>query len=133
MNFVSLEKCRELYELSKWGSKLNEFDHIWGVDSEDKSAVITSNEYASGKEKIGIPNQVFPAYTGGELLLKIPKTFDGYYFDLSVTKNGNWIVEYFTNDYTPDRPIGKFQCESELPDEAIAELCIKLFKEGILK
>lgn len=128
MNVASLELCKELCELSGWTKsdpRIFEIENAW-----------RPTPLASGKNyrliNIG-PNtpEDIPAYVLGYLLQKLPKTFDGYYFDLSVEGKG-WVAEYFTNDYTPDRPIHKFGSEADTPEDAVCKLAIELFKQSIL-
>lgn len=120
MNVASLELCKELYELSGWGSTLDQLDDIWGVDSEGNTAVITSKEYANGENKIGIPIEVFPAYGLSFTIRNLPP--------MRLEKSS----EGYRTDYFRDKDSFVGVTEAETPEDALAKLAIKLFKENIL-
>lgn len=128
MNVANIEVCRELYDLSEWGknTKGNALE-LWGTDSNNQSAIITSNEYASGESKIGIPIILLPAYDLGYLLRKLPyKTEDGW---LSLFKSGenNWMACYIQDE-------DQFNEEAaDTPENAAAALAVQLFCKGVLK
>lgn len=118
MQVANLELSKELWNLSKWTST----DYRW---YEDKGV-----DYVDVKGTNGLS---LPAYNLGFLLRKLPQEIDNYYFDLSTTKDSSlWIAEYFTNDYTPERPMSKYKIEDENPEDCLCRLAIELFRQGIL-
>lgn len=108
MSVASLELSKELYGLSGWHLP----DEPWFAWTDELDSFVA------------------PKYTLGYLLRKLPKEFDDYFFDLSVTEDG-WVVEYFTNDYTQERPISQYKFEADNPEDAVVKLAIELIKQKV--
>lgn len=120
---TSLEKSKELFDLSKWSHSKVE-SHSWYFDEKLISGF--------GELKLYAKESLVPAYPLGYLLRKLPKLFDNYFFDLSVTADGTWVAEYFTNDYTPERPISKYKFEADTPEDAVCGTVIALIKQDVI-
>lgn len=121
MNVASQTLCNELYELSGW----NEVNHYY-VQHDDEYDL----EYSTN---MPIDGGIYPAYDIGYLLRKLPNTYYGYYLDLSTTADETWVAEYFTNDFTPERPMSEYRAEGFTPEDAAAKLAIQLIRAGLVE
>lgn len=65
--FASLDRCRKLYEITKWGEKFkDEKLDLWGVAENGNASVITQSQLD------GFPVELIPAYDLGYLIRKLP-------------------------------------------------------------
>lgn len=110
-NTASLELCKELYELSGW----SDAEHAWS-NSMGETRVVCK------RFNTGHMSQICPAFSAGYLLRKLPL--------YELTNNGLILsADYY--DSNNDRFISAYGAPSKLED-ILAELCIKMFKKGIL-
>jgi hypothetical protein len=107
MNVVSLDLCRELYDLSDW----NETEKWYGTGYGDE-------DWAVGIYDPNVPD-CLPAYDLGYLLRKLPAVL------MAAEKNACVIDCGFGR-----HPI---RASASTPEDATAKLAIELFKHGILK
>jgi hypothetical protein len=126
MNVASLELCKELYELSGW---IQYFDWHYDEDGQLK-------KYVEGSVFTGIP-----AYPLGYLLRKLPKTLDlgkPKVRDLHIVAGGDcWVADYKYRMPSQQQEWMHMYDKAKLteattPEDAVAKLCIELFKQGIL-
>ena len=109
------ELCEELFELSGW----NDTKLDW---------------HRSDLTEFG--REVAPAYDLGFLIRKLPHIKD---IDFRVEQNGeseegyDWVA--YGIDYTkhPLDESSRWWSNADTPENALALLCIELFKQGILK
>jgi len=115
------ELCKQVYE-------------VIGLDNDGNLNAIRSDGSIYEKDPAWLSSKNYaPLYTSDYLLEKLPKTFDDYYIDVSWSNNKyGWWAEYFTNDYTPNRPMSKYRCNANTTLKALLKLTLKLHKEGIL-
>lgn len=107
MNVASLELSQQLYELSGWRNTTNTF----GSSRERLDWIQTDN----GK------GWYLPAYDLGYLLRRIP----GYCHLEHSAETGKMLwMAYHSEQNTQ---------YAETPEDAVAKMCIELFKQGILK
>lgn len=115
MNTASLENCKKLYELSKWGDYYNDvaMEYFWDKDElKQKTMSITSlKDFVS-------------AYDLGYLLRKLPA-------EVALTKfiDSNGVERYQVNHHTPNK---LFNLITDTPEDAAALLAVALFNQGIL-
>lgn len=123
-NVASLENCKRLYELSGWVNGRS----IWSLSASGHKAVTTTKRHFDTDRKL----PAYPAYSAGYLLRKLPErhhlahkveTITGTpYYEASLREivgtKGARIVA-----------LGR----ADTPEDALALLAIKLFKQGILK
>ena len=141
MNDTELyELCRKVYELTEWGKSRDLTDFYFNKRYVDEkigfryeidhySDVAREASHITLKLRNGL---AVPLYTSDYLLEKLPGEFDNYYIDLSWSgKKNGWFASYFTNDYTPDRPIEKYQCSAGTPLKALLALVISLRISGV--
>lgn len=124
MNVASLELCKELYELSGWGEAYlyyyRDMDDNWRTAHTDYPLMIGFGAYN------------WPAYDLDYLLLKLE--------DVAQTQRfGRFYLEYAASVKRPTwRWFASFNSEgfeisdASNPTDAVAKLCIELFKQGIL-
>lgn len=136
MHVASLELCKELYELSGWGR----MDNTSSTDHYYRSSWITVktgepdvmrnwkiepwesfNEVARLHCSLNKGHAV-PAYDLGYLLRKLP-----YGFTIVTRFNDGWLASWAERSNAPDVAV-----EGDTPENATAELCIELFKNGTL-
>lgn len=134
MSVASLELCRELYELSGWGKNIqaDKLD-IWGVNSETGDAqVITQGSM------LGIPTELYPAYSLGFLLRRLPRRIlDEWPYHLVIEidpLDGSWVAQYLDGDYNlPDSSMAMLISKmADTPEDAACRLAIELYKQNIL-
>lgn len=111
MNIVSLELSKELYKLSKWS------------DTDEQCSEIVNHR-----------SKWYPAYDLGYLLRKLPETIerDGLYTNIGLakysSKGAGWRASY-GGTYNK----GLMGSSFNSPEDAVAKVAIKLFKEGLLE
>lgn len=120
MHVASLELCKELHELSGW---------------RDTELIYARNGYyeptvaKAGHPELG-HDWAFecPAYDLGFLLRKLP-------LQTRLTKGARGYSALYSNAYTrmPDETPVSAQGKADTPEDAVAKLCIALFKAGLLK
>lgn len=113
MNVASLELCKELYELSKWG-----FD---AYDKQDSNL----SWYREYSDK-GIGNLIAPKYEAGYLLRKLPINTQLY----RGNQNSWWCI--CTAQTKKNTVPKRFGGEYDTPENALCKLAIELFKQEIL-
>lgn len=122
MNTASLELCKELYELSGWEGTSFFHDTSEGVDE-------WRLEYSSSKT-LPVDGGLYPAYDLGYLLRKLPQELTTHHmFDLTHFPT-HWSAAYLKGLDSTDI---KFVTTANTPEDAVAKLCIELYKQGILK
>lgn len=117
MNVANLELCKELYELSGWGS-----EHTW---------------------KSMPDGGVAPQYDLGYLLRKLPPSIrnEGMHQTLEMILGDFWLDEqqtlhsykfrYRTNDNMRVE-VYSYQ-QDDTPEDAACKLAIELFKQGVIE
>lgn len=117
MNVASLYLCKELYELSGWEAGLEQ-DRYWVSDT------LTHRAYLKTRDVEGAIN--IPAYDLGYLLRKL----DGHVTLTNEWAAGGWRAIF---KKTGDMYEGPKSVEiGDTPEDAVARLTIKLFKQKIL-
>lgn len=130
MNVASLERCRELYELSGW----EETDSAYWPQFIDgtKVRLVDWNYPASGNQ------DRIPAYSLGYLLRKLPPMLDdGHPMNylcikpVPLSADAAWDAQYNAADPKP-MTHWYYRQTAETPEDAAVMLAIDLFKAGIL-
>lgn len=114
-NVASLDNCRELYELSGWE------DCYWWYNSLKGENPIVATRRLSTKKLVWA---TIPAYDAGYLLRKLPERTDDIRDTVLLgraTDNKGWSAVY-----------RDFCGLGTTPENALAKLCILLFKSGVL-
>lgn len=116
MNVASLERCRELYELSGWADT----DYTYYANAGQHSGTMMHRSLVFDK-----PDNL-PAYDLGYLLRKLPElvTTDTYSDFLEIKKSSGQYLAYYSFS---ERVV------ADTPENAAAKLAIELFKAGVLK
>lgn len=121
MNVASLERCKELYELSGWTDL--EIRDSWFLNLGDKGG---KNFVAPS---VVTQNWICPAYNLGYLLRKLPESVDSIYgLLLYPTSGGQWFAGY----YEPDG-LEQYEVHADTPEDAACKLLVELIKQGIIK
>lgn len=119
MTTTSLELSKRLYEVSGWEPN----DKFWfKIDGKDE--VHCGHEFTIGKELVDFEYslaRICPAYDLGYLLRQLPP------YSRVQTMKGDvpYGVSY-------DNGISERGVNADTPEDAAAELCIKLIEEGII-
>src|SRR5690349_21605579 len=104
MNVASYELCKKLFELSAWGA--SEGQHWWSYYLDD-------DKVYEGRVDTESKHFVCPAYPLGYLLRKLPsKALVTFY------KDTNWNASWGGGD----------DVVGSTPEDAVAKLCVELFK-----
>lgn len=122
MNVASLELCKELYDLSRWGLERNS-------GFEGKYWVGTEQEGFNLRLMKGVPaySSTYPAYDLGYLLRKLPQGCCGLF-----QSKHTWVASY--TDLLGKHPLRKpiQSKQADTPEDAACKLAIELFKQGVL-
>lgn len=127
MNVASLERCKELHELSGWGHDPNK-NAFWWMYFEPTPAKYHEPEYRLKYKTKGDYWEHVPAYDLGYLLRKLP-TFStiSKLPEQQLTGSSLGYSAFIDNGYAV------IQEYDNTPENAACKLAIKLFKQGILK
>lgn len=130
MTTASLELSKQLYELSKWDSSLAGGGYRWCEISPGQFECLRLSDAEAYQPSFkdawfaGIP-----APDLGFLIRKLPKYLDynngRIYLSVGVWWAGGWQIHYGTYDLR--------SAISDIPEDALVLLAIKLFEAGILK
>lgn len=102
-NVASLNLCKELYELSRWsGSELGDYDIRVGI---------------------------YPKYTLGYLLRKLPKHVGDQWLRVAPITDVMWAAYYIVMGV---KTAGQDEW-ADTPEDAACKLAIELIKQGVLK
>lgn len=104
MNVANKELCKELYDVSGWG------------DGPDMQKLDWLDYYDSWS---------VPAYPLGYLLRKLP---DGSYLS-----KGKRLYTASTGNYKAGQNPFPYTLHADTPEDALCQLAIELFKQGVLK
>lgn len=136
-NVTSLELSKELYAVSGWDSSIAGGNARWCEIAPDQWEYLRLNDATAYEPSF--KNEWFagiPAYELGYLLRKLPRKIDdvdGQILFLSIfpspTNSTQWEANYGGIDYKAVLP---YQAYADTPENAIAKLCIELFKQNIL-
>lgn len=116
MNTASIELCRELYELAGWHDTYWNYSRSSGTDGPFRLGHKGSIETREVKER-------YPAYELGFLQRKLP-----YGFTIVTRFNEGWLASWAKTADADD-----YATEADTPENAVCELAIELFKQGVLK
>ncbi len=124
MTTASLELCKELYELSGWVRTGQEWSRWYqGVLVFNEPAEVYEGEY----RVINVPpwrdETTYPAYDLGYLLRKLPQNTFVKQLESTI---------YHAEDYNFDTDTCNSAIDKSTPEDALADLAIELFKQGIL-
>lgn len=118
MNTASLELCKELYKVSGWKA---DYWYDW-------------NHGEPTVEDMKLSEFNIPAYDLGYLLRKLPRFIEEetmhYWLNLAPDAETEWFATYDYYDASPKGIAGGYKAT---PEDALVELAIELFKQGILK
>lgn len=132
MYVASLELSKQLYEVSGWAE--TEFWHYntgatgWKVDT--GHAPLPKGYYDNVEKFV-------PAYDLGYLLRKLPKQLPDP--DTGYESEDYLAIQCFSNSYSAwyvdatGEPVPDFTENADTPEDALAKLAIRLFKQGVLK
>lgn len=122
MNIVNLELCKELYVLSGWDMTERHFD------PEDDGIV------TSGRPRVSRGLNDLPAYSLGYLLRKLPPVIqeDGKFLALAIHAQGDGTFHAAYCEPYDKEFKGSYITNAKEPEDVLAKIAIKLFKEGIL-
>lgn len=128
MNVASLELCKELFELSGWE------DTNYCYRNHARTGTGTKKLYDRWQLRKTLPNKnvvtrtFVPAYDLGFLLRKLP---------IKRVKLRNytrgWSCQWSEDFKDNGRRIRDYVGDSDTPENATCQLCIELFRQGILK
>lgn len=113
MNHASLELSRELYEVSGWDNTY--LSHVDETDIDIGWVVIRTTEDSA------MLRDSTPAYDLGYLLRKLQEGSDFYSLRRS-TVDGSWLVKTQYGE----------EVRADTPEDAVAELAIELWKQGVI-
>jgi hypothetical protein len=124
MNTANLELCKELWKLSGW-----ETDDWYDLDDSGRPF-----EHLATLEDIDLQdtgNEYIPAYDLGYLLRKLPKFVEYLaepvkYRPLLKIEDETYTIGYSFAGW-------KVFAEADTPEDAVCNLTIELFKQGILE
>lgn len=132
MNTASQLLCEELVALSNWGIEDDNINKVWSSNGIGEWFVDFAPQAFKGQ---------IPAYDLGYLIRKLPPKINTRFIDVEVVSyfllevlNTNklaYCAGYITNDV--EQEVNKIRGEDYIPENAMAKLCIELFKSGILK
>ena len=130
MNVASLELCKELYELSpgdatylKWAYDPTYVTYPIGDGEWFQSGIRPHTERWTDKEYYFL--RYCPAYDLGYLLRKLPEEVE---FTNKCDDEGAYRATFYNHSAQT-----KGQVEAPSPEDALCQLAIELFKQGILK
>lgn len=119
MSTASLKLCKELYDLSGWGS---------GTLLKDQGDIVNRWHQSWVEEEI---EMVSPAYDLGYLLRKLPGKIKRERLRLEPrlqwVDDAKWWVAHYV-----DGSLVRFNVTDESPEDALCKLAIELFKHGEL-
>jgi hypothetical protein len=129
-NVASLELCKELYELSRWGK--------YGETTDENPAFYWEQgddfdyDLSGGSHFLPKDGGIYPAYDLGYLLRKLPSSIPTktteYFFQMAPGVDAKWQIDY------RDINDGQYTAVvADTPENACAKLAIELFKANILK
>lgn len=122
MNVASLELCKELYELSGWNNASYIHECL-----PNKSYVTTLSTHNMEHYK---DNWYYPAYDLGFLIRKLPPEIKRHELVMHRYSNSyDFCYEHDTRDYGVEQLA---YATADAPEDALCNLAIKLFEEGIL-
>lgn len=134
MNVASEDLSRELHELSGWDDTL-----YFRYERTDPNSTVPLKLIGNGNMGMTVNNastgftvdkydQLVPAYDLGFLLRRLP-------LQTRLTRGARGYSALYSNAYTrmPDETPVSAQGKADTPEDAVAKLCIALFKAGLLK
>jgi hypothetical protein len=131
MNVASLELCETLYELSGWEDTgfewANPSARSLAKKQPNKPYLKGRHKYHQVSKKVWRPHTICAAYDLGYLLRRLPTTIGQVTDRLRLTKGDlGWYAQY-------DRAVlNNILEDADTPEDAVAKLCIELFKQGVL-
>lgn len=137
-NVASRDLCKELYELSGWdgtlirhGSPTRMIDAVMFVRTVyDKFVGLYESsvgcDECEGEHAYGFATM--PAYDLGYLLRKLPHFIDISQLSGGYTPNGWAAIKRLSQDFPFDA-----EARADTPEDALCQLAIELFKQGVLK
>lgn len=131
MDIVSLELCKELYELSGWTTNMVHY-----CQTRLEPAVVPAERIQKyGKFEVQHQTiEIFPAYNAGFLLRKLPEEIE--HTKLILTNGERPHAGYAGRgnygNYALDESFYSKAQYADTPGDALCKLAIKLFKSGIL-
>ena len=125
MNVASKQLSQELYELSGWNCVRDwYFAYHKAAGEVEYDLKLNADESKAGRDD-------FPAYDVGYLLRKLPGYSHVSHIDEEHSRDGDTFYKASYQSHIRGQMIdGRGQ---ESPEDAVAWLCIELFKQGILK
>jgi hypothetical protein len=126
VDVASVDLCRELWELSGWGTEATAF-HWYKQHGEADYTLVSSDEAEFYQS-----DSYFPAYTLGFMLRKLQLP----YVTVLVGTLGR-RSKLYSASYIPDQ-LGEYDPatmyrKADTPENALCQLAIQLFRQNILK